>query len=304
MKTQQLIDVETVYQTNNRNRSKLLDGVSVKEHKLNLAGISTSVLIGGEGQPVILLHGPGESSVWWAEVIQLLIKTNQVIVPDLPGHGESKIMQGELNPDKVFNWLSELIENTCTNPPTLVGNILGGSIAARFTIEHQEKVGKLVLVNSLGLAKFRPSPVFAFGLIRFLLFPSQKNFKKFLPSCMYDVESLRKQMGNRWEPFLAYNLECAKTPETKEAMKILMKEVGVPKISPEKLSNIKVPTALIWGRHDRANPLKIAQAANKDYGWPLHIIEETRDDPKLERPEAFARTLKNILLNSIENGQK
>lgn len=301
MKPQLAAVRDTEYQTTNKFRAKLLDGVPVTQHKIELAGISTSVLIGGEGPLVILLHGPGESSVWWTDVIQLLVKTHRVIVPDLPSHGESKIVRGELDEEKVFTWLRELILSTSNSAPILVGNILGGSIAARFTIHHQEEVGMLILVNSLGLDKFRPAPGFAFGLFRFLLFPSQKNFKKFLPSCMYDVNRLREKMGDRWEPFLTYNLECAQNPETKNAMKVLMKEVGLPKISSDKLSEIEVPTALIWGRYDRANPLKIAEAANKRYGWPLHVIDDTRDDPKLERPKEFVKTLKKVLPESIQS---
>jgi pimeloyl-ACP methyl ester carboxylesterase len=48
-----------------------------------------------------------------------------------------------------------------------------------------------------------------------------------------------------------------------------------------------VPTTLIWGRHDKATPLKVARAASRRYEWPLHVIDAAGDDPKLERPTAF-----------------
>jgi pimeloyl-ACP methyl ester carboxylesterase len=282
----------------NENRYQLLKGLPVSEQQLYLAGISTAVLAGGEGSPVILLHGPGESSLWWMRVIPKLVETHRVIVPDLPGHGESVVSEKSLGKDLVSAWLSELIEQTCPSPPTLAGNILGGSIGARFAIRHSEQLEQLVLVNSLGLAKFRPAPSFAFGLFRFILWPTQKNFNRFFPHCMYDVDELHSHMGQKWEPFMAYNLECAQDKDRKTAMQSLMKEVGITKIPDEKLKNIEVPTALIWGRHDKANKLRIAKAANKKYGWPLHIIEESRDDPKLEQPVAFTNTLYKILNRS------
>lgn len=295
MKTQISTDQYERHIPTNKNRKKLLADLPVTEHKIKLAGIPSAVLVGGEGPPIILLHGPGESSVWWMRVIPILKKTNRVIVPDLPGHGSTKVDIDRLDRELVFIWLSELIEKTCSTPPTIVGNILGGSIAARFSVNHGEKVDRLVLVNSLGLGKFRPAPGFAFGLFRFMIWPTEKNFKRFFPHCMYDVDDLRNSMGEYWEPFVEYNLECARDKERSDALQFLMKTVGIPKISDDKLKKINVPTALIWGRHDKANKLKIAEAVNEKYGWPLHIIEETRDDPKLERPEAFVHAFNAVL---------
>jgi pimeloyl-ACP methyl ester carboxylesterase len=287
----------------NEHRNQLLAAIPITEHRLNLAGISTAVLKGGDGPPMVLLHGPGETSIWWMRTIQKLVETHRVIVPDLPGHGASKV-SGKLDADLIFSWLSELIEQTCSSPPTLVGNILGGSIGAHFAIDHGEQISRLVLVNSLGLGKFRPAPGFAFRLFRFIIWPTEKNFNRFFPQCMYDVEDLQDQMGELWEPFVAYNLECARDKERSDAMNFLMKELGIPKIPSNELARINVPTHLIWGRHDRANKLKIAKKASRRFGWPLHVIEEARDDPKLERPEEFVDALYNGLSKKDEHNLK
>ncbi|MDR8390505.1 alpha/beta hydrolase [Aliifodinibius sp. S!AR15-10] len=283
------------------NREHLLADLPVTEKCYELAGLSTAVLAGGDGPPVILLHGPGETSVWWMRVIPKLVKTHKVIVPDLPGHGSSRIAGGTLNADIVFEWLSKLIEHTCPTPPVLVGNILGGSIAARFSVNHGEQVGQLILVNSLGLGKFRPAPSFAFRLFRFMIWPTEKNFDRFFPHCMYDVDDLRSNMGKYWEPFIAYNLECANDKESSNAMQFLMKTLGIPKIPEDDLEKIDVSTALIWGRHDKANKLSIAEATSERHGWPLYVIENARDDPKLEQPEAFVKALYTALENSKDS---
>jgi pimeloyl-ACP methyl ester carboxylesterase len=102
-------------------------------------------------------------------------------------------------------------------------------------------------------------------------------------------------MGEDWEPFLVYSLDQARTPSTKAAMRTLMKEVGVLPIPSEDLERITVPTILIWGRHDRAVRLRIAEDASARYGWPLHVIENAADDPKLEQPDAFLQTLYTAL---------
>ncbi len=203
MNTQTVVDEKPNYVTKNNNRRILLEGLPVTERRIDIHGISTAVLMGGEGQPVILLHGPGESSVWWMRVIPRLVKTHRVIVPDLPGQGESKVNNDSLDTDLIFRWLGDLIAQTCLSPPVLVGNILGGSIGARFAINHGEQIEKLVLVNSLGLGKFRPAPRFAFGLFRFMIWPTEKNFNRFFPQCIYDVDGLQSKMGELWEPFVA-----------------------------------------------------------------------------------------------------
>jgi ubiquinone/menaquinone biosynthesis C-methylase UbiE len=56
-----------------------------------------------------------------------------------------------------------------------------------------------------------------------------------------------------------------------------------------------VPTTLIWGRHDRATPLSVAEAASARYGWPLKVIENCNDDPPVEQPEALLRALRTAL---------
>ncbi|MGH7265356.1 MAG: hypothetical protein ACREMB_10950 [Candidatus Rokuibacteriota bacterium] len=55
-------------------RERLLAGLPVTERRLNLAGVSTAVLEGGEGPPVVLLHGPGEYAAKWAWVMRTALE--------------------------------------------------------------------------------------------------------------------------------------------------------------------------------------------------------------------------------------
>jgi pimeloyl-ACP methyl ester carboxylesterase len=47
----------------------------------------------------------------------------------------------------------------------------------------------------------------------------------------------------------------------------------------------------VWGRHDKANRVRIAEAASQRFGWALHIIEEAADDPPMERPDEFVNAI-------------
>jgi pimeloyl-ACP methyl ester carboxylesterase len=271
-------------------REQLLTGIAVSERRLTLAGVSTAVLEGGDGPPVVLLHGPGEFAAKWMRVIPELVKTHRVVAPDLPGHGASDVNGGHLDGERMAAWLGELIERTCPSRPALVGHVLGGAIAARFAIDHPDRLRVLVLVDSLGLGRFRPSPRFALGLIGFQARPTERTYNRFMRQCSFDLDGLREQMGERWEPFVAYNLELARGPGAK-AVGRMLRELGLPRIPPAELARIAVPTALIWGRQDRASRLRIAEAASARYGWPLHVIENCADDPPRDQPEAFLQAL-------------
>ena len=271
-------------------RERLLAGLDVEERRLAPAGIPTSVLQGGEGHPVVLLHGPGEFAAKWWRVLAPLVERHRVVAPDLPAHGATGTPQAPLDEALVLAWLDALIERTCPSPPTLVGHVLGGAIAARFAAEHGDRLSRLVLVDTLGLARFRPRPRFAATLIGLQVRPSERTYNRFMNHCSADLQRLREEMGDRWEPFVSYSLELARSPSAK-AMRRLMRDVGLPPISPDRLARIGVPTTLIWGRQDEANDVRIAQVASTRYRWPLHVIEDCADDPARDHPQAFLRAL-------------
>jgi len=275
-------------------RERLLDGLPVTERRLQIAGVSTAVLEGGAGPPVVLLHGPGEFGGKWMQVIPDLVGSHRVIAPDLPGHGESTVAGGRVDAEGVVAWLAGLIAQACPSPPAVVGHVLGGAIAARFAVGHGDRIDRLVLVDSLGLAPFRPAPGFALTMMGFLARPTERSYERFMRWCAFDLDDLRRQMGRQWEPFVAYNLELARNPQAKVAGRLL-RRVGLPRIPPDDLARIAVPTSLIWGRQDRANRLRVAEAVSARYGWPLHVIEDCADDPPRDRPEAFLRALRAVI---------
>ncbi|HSD80936.1 MAG TPA: alpha/beta fold hydrolase [Solirubrobacteraceae bacterium] len=272
-------------------RGRLLAEIPAVERRLTAAGISTAVLEGGDGAPLLLLHGPAGNAAHWMRVIAELARTHLVIAPDLPGHGASAAGDAE----HMADWLGELIEATCPEPPTLVGLAAGGAIAARFAADHGDRIGRLVLVDSLGLTDFDPTPEFGAALTAFLQDPSERTHDGLWRYCALDFDRLRERMGERWEPFRAYNVDRATRPGAMAALGGLMERFGMRAIAAGDLARIAVPTALIWGRDDLATSLSVAEAASERYGWPLHVIEDCADDPPLEQPEAFVRALRAAL---------
>jgi FAD/FMN-containing dehydrogenase/pimeloyl-ACP methyl ester carboxylesterase len=261
-------------------RRTLIAGLPVTERRLG----PTAVLEGGDGPPVVLLHGPGAYAAHWLRVIPGLVGSHRVVAPDLPGHGASEPLDGDRD---VLAWLAELIEDTCAEPPVLVGNALGGAIATRFAIAHGDRIRRIVLVDPLGLAQFDPAPEFGRALYEFMANPDEDTHEGLWRYCAHDLDGVRAALGDRWAPFAAYNVDRARTRGA--AGGAMMQELGIPAI--EGLDRIAVPVALVWGRQDLANPLAVAEAAAARHGWPLHVIEDCADDPPVERPAELLRAL-------------
>ncbi len=275
-------------------RVRLQSGLPVSERILVIAGIATPVLEGGNGPPIVLLHGPGEFAEGWLRVIPSLVTTHRVICPDLPGHGGSEVLDGDLSSGRMIDWLGELVGRTCATPPVVVGRVVGGAIAARFAIEHSDRLAHLVLVDTLGLAQFAPAPRFGLGMQRFFAQPSGATYDRFMDFCTYDLDRLRGALGDQWDAFQTYAVDLAGSPPVLAAAGWMMHEFGA-RIGEADLARITVPTSLVWGRHDLATPLWVAEAASAALGWRLHEIDDAGDDPALEQPEAFVAALRDAL---------
>ena len=280
-----------------RARRQLLAGVPVSERRLELAGVSTAVLEGGgDGPPVVLLHGQGGWAGVWLPAMAGLAGTHRVVAPDLPGLGASRATKGPPGAETALAWLGELIDHTCATAPVVAGVSLGGSIAARFAAAHPGRLAGLVLISMGGLVdKVRLPPRMLLALVRHNLRPSERTALAMLRQVSVDVERARDRMGPRWEPFRAYSLALSRSPSVRAANRRLLRELGLPRIPPADLARIAVPTTLIWGRQDRVMPLATAEEASARYGWPLHVVEDAGHFLGMDQPEAFLAALRAAL---------
>lgn len=275
-------------------RARLLAGVPVTERRVQLAGVSTAVLEGGDGPPVLLLHGGIESGgVYWAPVISRLTESYRIVVPDLPGLGESEPLAW-MDDAAFADWLAGLIRMTCQEQPVLLAHSLDGSLAARFAADHSSLLRQLVLMGAPGIGHYRMPLGLLVTAIRFDLRPSERNGARFARWAFLDPDRTRQQDPEWYDAFMAYGLSRGAVPHVKRTMRRLIK-VGTKQIPDEVLQRIEVPTALLWGRHDRMAPLRLAESASSRFGWPLHVVEDVGHVPFVERPEAFLRTLRAVL---------
>ena len=122
------------------------------EHSVQAGGTRWSYYEGGEGPTLVLLHGYDSDKSVWLEVAARLSPHFHLVIPDLPGWGDSSRDPGaNYDIDAQAARLDSFLQALGLRNVTLVGHSMGGAIAGVYAAEHPERVNRLVLVDSFGL---------------------------------------------------------------------------------------------------------------------------------------------------------
>ncbi len=272
-------------------RDRMLAGTNVVERCLMLAGTATELFEVGEGPPLILMHGGVETGgAYWAPVLSQLARDYRVIVPDVPGLGETQ--QAETLDDAFFaEWFAAFIRETCDEKPILVVHSLLGTLAARFAANDGALLRRLVLYGVPGVSRYRMPLGLMITAMLFDLKPNQRNQERFVRWALLDAERAYEQEPEWFEAFDAYSLERGRQSHVKRTMRQLV-GICTKQLSANELSRIDIPTALLWGRQDRMTPLTLATQASATLGWPLYIVDDAGHACHLEQPLSFVQQLR------------
>jgi pimeloyl-ACP methyl ester carboxylesterase len=192
----------------------------------------------------------------------------------------------------VVAWLDALIDQTCAQPPTLVGISLGGALAARFAVEHGDRARQIVLANSGALGRALPTPGALVALVRYSIRRNVANFDRLIRYVVVNPDRVRTEWGSRWAAFAEYDMDRTAQRSVRAADSQLLRRINMPRIPPDQLRKISVPVALIWSRNDRITRFRIAQDASARFGWPLYPIDDCGHFAIGERPDAFVDALR------------
>ncbi|QWT19245.1 alpha/beta fold hydrolase [Bacillus sp. NP157] len=107
---------------------------------------------GGQGPTIVLLHGFDANKETWLEMAKGLTDHFHVVIPDLPGWGESSRNDtADYGIPAQANRLEDFAKAAGLQHFLLVGHSMGGAIAGVYAGDHPERVAALALVDSLGL---------------------------------------------------------------------------------------------------------------------------------------------------------
>jgi pimeloyl-ACP methyl ester carboxylesterase len=241
---------------------------------------SQTYWVGGKGPGLVLLHGAGDESGTWANVVRELAPRHRLVIPDLAGHGRSAPVAGPLSVGQVLSGFEAVMQQLPPEPVILVGNSLGAWVALLYAQAHPERVARLVLVNGGALKGDRPD-------------------LNLIPRTRDEAAQLMTQLRDaRADPIPGFVLDAvvheaqtgplARLAQTAAAME--------PYLLDGRLHEIKAPVDLIWGESDKV--FSIAYARRMMAGLPasrLTVIPGCGHVPQQECPSKFRTALVEVL---------
>lgn len=125
--------------------------VRIEYHMIH--GYRRAYRIAGSGPALLLIHGIGDNSSTWNDVIPVLAQHYTVIAPDLLGHGRSDKPRADYSVPAFANGMRDLLVVLGIGKVTVVGHSLGGGVAMQFCYQFPRFVERLVLVAAGGVTR-------------------------------------------------------------------------------------------------------------------------------------------------------
>lgn len=246
----------------------------------------------GAGPPLVLLHGDGESHRSWQAVTPRLAERWDVIAPDLPGFGDSEAI-GDVSPERLADWLAELLDRLELGPAPLVGSSLGGLVAVHRALASPERVPALVLVDAAGLG------VLANPLLGAAALPGLGELN--VAASALPLSGLARAHTRRlllfsdprrapdwWLEEMREASRPGVVATSVATRRATLAPWGQRSIVLEELGRIRQPTLVVWGEDDYIFPTSHATAAvDRLPAGRLALIPRCGHLPAVERPEEF-----------------
>ena len=233
----------------------------------------------GSGPTVILLHGLGGSWQAWQFNIGPLAEKFHVIVPDQIGFGKSDKPLVNYRIRTYVDFLDQFCKQLKIERATLVGNSMGGWVAAAFTAAFPDRVDKLVLVDAAGYA---PPKDFDIRTL-YALNPTTREGMKALAGKVFYNKAFITDAAI--DAAIAARLAAGDGYTIQSISESVIRGED---FLDEAVKTIKRPTLIVWGRQDGLVPVSDGERFNKDIaGSKLIVIDQCAHVPNLEKPGEF-----------------
>ena len=249
-------------------------------------------------QLIVLVHGLGDlASDTWNGVIPELAKHFHVVSFDLPGFGRSSKSNALYSPDNYAAFIDFVVNRFSKEKILLVGHSLGGNIALRYTSLYPQKVKRLMLVDAAGiLHRITYSNFMVHFGIKLLpqFYAQQSEDIQSITSLIIGQIAAQNDLMDAGERMILSNPNLRETllggePQSIAAYAMIMTDyTGL-------LSNLQVPTLILWGKQDQVIPLRTAKVlAGLLPKAGLVVFDQTGHSPAHERPQRFMSWLKRF----------
>lgn len=213
---------------------------------ITVHNVKLNVIIKGEGEAMVLLHGWGQNSYMMKFIQDYFCKTYNVINMDLAGFGESEEPHEVWTIDDYAYYLYELLKQLKVERPILIAHSFGARIALRYALHYP--VEKMILTGAAGIKPRR-------GFSYYLRVYSYKLLKRLHMAPAMGSEDYRNASG-------------------------VMKGILVASVEDDiraELKNIDCETLLVWGEKDTQTPLWMGRVMEREMPNATLIVLEKED---------------------------
>jgi len=242
--------------------------------------INYETRVGKTAKSILFIHGWGDSAKGQAKFLDSLSEFGNVIAPDLPGFGESQLMNDDWTLLDYAKFVSGFVKKiNLKHIDLIVGHSNGGSIAIKALTGDMLSSNKLVLLASAGI---RGENKAKYGLLKavtktgkVITSPMPKLMKNKMRSKLY------KSIGS--DLLVADNLE--------ETFKNIISE-DIRHVA----EKIKIPTLLIYGQDDKMTPPKFGMIYHEAItGSTLELVGSAGHFVQFDQPEIVAKLIKDFI---------
>jgi pimeloyl-ACP methyl ester carboxylesterase len=256
------------------------------------------------GPPLVFVHGLSGCWANWLEQLPVLAVDHRVVALDLPGFGYSPMPPEQITISGYARLLDRLLDELQIDAAAVVGNSMGGFIAAELAIAFPQRVERLVLISAAGVstaAQAQPK--------RARFAPALRRVETVIAASSAWVASKSDTVARRARLREATLSVVVRHPDrlppalAAEQLRGAGKPGFIPALQAildydirERLPEIACPTLIVWGASDRLVTVNDADVfAELIPNSRKVIFEDTGHVAMLERPAAFNALLKDFL---------
>jgi pimeloyl-ACP methyl ester carboxylesterase len=293
---------------------------SFESRTVTIDGVNIHYLCGGSGSPLVLVHGLGSSAaVEFYHNLEPLAAHHRVLAIDLPGFGRSDKPVITYSMDLFVKAVSDLMATEGAARAAVMGVSMGGRVALGLALDSPQLVERLVLVDALGVGA--PRRVFAYrilltkGLGELTLRGTARALRQLRPATIRRFWGWYLRRPSRVDTIwsderIANHGTLLSTREYRAAYLSALRSIAGQRqlrggvAVEDRLSELAMPTLLIWGRHDHIFPPSHAESAKaKLRNGRVEIFDGSGHTPQMEEPERFNRLVLEFLIQPASRGE-
>ncbi len=256
-----------------------------REETVQVAGTDLTLIQGGTGRPLLVLHEelgfPG-----WLRWNSELVRSHTLIIPQHPGFGKSPRVEWVRNIRDLAGFYARVLRERGLSPVNVIGFSLGGWIAAEMAACDAKQFHRMVLVAPTGI---RP-PV---GDILDTFVVTARAYVDASVHNVADTPEFAKLYGGEQTAEQYEAWEDARAETARLAWQPYMFN---PSLGPLLEGVVGLPTLLIWGREDKVVPVSAAEVYHHSIaGSELVVFEGCGHRPEIEKSQEFVERVQRFL---------